>query len=107
MRAGRLRHRIHVLRRPDTPAGPRGQRTSDWEVVHEAVPAEVTVKSASEADALGRDASKVVVEVLVRPLPDLTIADRIRWDGGEYEVVGRVPDPRNTQTLVTCELVTR
>lgn len=96
LRSGKLRHRINIetpVETQNTGTGEdAGEMTTEWQVLHESVPASIEFLSAREFVAAQSVQSKIVARVTIRYRDGLTPQMRIIHKGKIYNPEGWLPD---------------
>ncbi|WFF40399.1 head-tail adaptor protein [Salinicola endophyticus] len=108
MRAGRLRHRVTLMRQGEG-RDPLGAPTTDWAEVA-TVWAEVTGISAREFVASGGEQNQATYQILMRYRRGVDDTMRVEHrpptgNGEVYEIVSALPDARRTQLTLMCKTV--
>jgi SPP1 family predicted phage head-tail adaptor len=100
LRAGRLRHRVHIEELVVTQDSD-GDIVEDWVPFASYLPAEIVALSARELIAAQAVQSRVSTRITLRTLPGLLASMRIVHRGVIYNIEGVVPDPASGIRFVT------
>lgn len=102
MRAGRLRHRVAIEQRVETP-DTDGDLITSWTLIADEVPAEIVPLSARELMAAQATQSEVSVRITIRWRAGLKANMRVRRldDGRVYNVAGIVEDNCSGREWIT------
>lgn len=107
MRAGKLRHRINLLKKTSH-LDPAGQEVGDWEVVAENLPASILFKSGSESRRGEQTESVATHEIRMRYHEGVNAKMRVQHlihgEVKHYEIES-VGDPmgRSRELLLMCK----
>jgi SPP1 family predicted phage head-tail adaptor len=100
MRAGQLRHRIAIERRP-VEYDERGHESADWTTIQRDIPAKVSELSGRELER----ARQVVAEASIQITTRRTVAtskDRVRFGQRLFQIGAVIPDERRTEQTLYC-----
>ncbi len=92
LKAGRLRHRVHIQARQDVQDPDTGDVTPTWVTVWPNVPAAIEPLSAREFIAAQAVQSQVVARITMRYREGLDASMRILHKSTVYNIAGLLPD---------------
>jgi SPP1 family predicted phage head-tail adaptor len=102
LKAGRLRHRVDIEQPVSVQDPVSGGIVRSWAVVHEAVPAAIEPMSVREFLAAQQLQSGCSVMIIIRYLPGLHAAMRIRNGTTIYNPAGFLPDKDSNNEYLTA-----
>lgn len=100
MRAGQLRHRI-VIQRGSASQDTFGAETTTWSTLG-TVWAEVYDLSGREYILSRQAQSEELVRITLRYRSDVTVANRVTWDGHVYDIKSVIQDPQKRMLQLMC-----
>lgn len=100
MRAGRLRHRIAIERRP-TDYNALGHEQAAWRVITQNHPATVSELTGRELERARQLVAEVTIRITTRRSP-ATSEDRIRFGKRVFQVLSVTNDETATEQTILC-----
>lgn len=98
----RLRHRVTIEEKQETPDGAGGFSVA-WVAVHNRIPAAVRGLSTREKVQAGQLEASGTYEVVIRRRSNVAENQRLMWDGLSMNIRGVTPDERQRWLTLICE----